>query len=74
MAWFLISGVGSTVSLTNFVVEVFWNAVLSALSPWLRWILLKIDTKPVKTFSLFLTFLPILAALLMRLTMPALPE
>jgi len=74
LAWFLLSGAGSTVSLANFVVEVFWIAVISALIPWLRWLMLKIDTKPVKEFSLFLTFLPILAAVIMRLTIPTLPE
>ena len=72
--WFLLSGVGSTVSLSNFVVEVFWIAVLSVLIPWLRWMLSRVEAQQIKTLSLLLTFLPILAAVLMRLTMPTLPE
>jgi len=74
IAWFPLSGVGSTVSLSNFVVEVFWIAVLSVLIPWARWFLSKIETKQIKALSFFLTFLPSLAAVVMRLTMPTLPE
>lgn len=74
IAWFPLSGVGSTVSLSNFVVEVFWIAVLSVLIPWVRWFLSRIETKQIKALSFSLTFLPILAAVAMRLTMPTLPE
>ena len=73
-AWFPLSGVGSTVSLSNFVVEVFWIAVLSVLLPWGRWLLSRTGKEQIKTLSLLLTFLPILAAVVMRLTMPTLPE
>ncbi len=74
IAWFPLSGVGSTVSLSNFVVELFWIAVLSALLPWGRWLLSRIEKDQIKTLSFLLTFVPILAAVVMRLTMPTLPE
>ena len=73
-AWFPLSGVGSTASLSNFVVEVFWIAILSVLLPWRRWLLSRTERDQIKTLSFLLTFLPILAAVVMRLTMPTLPE
>jgi len=74
IAWFPLTGVGATVSLSNFVVEMFWIAVLSALLPWGRWLLSRIKKNQTQTLSFLLTFLPILAAIVMRLTMPTLPE
>ena len=76
VAWFplAMSNIGSTVSLSNFVVEVFWIAVLSVVIPWGRWLLSRVERKQFETLSLFLTFLPILAAVVIRLTMPTLPE
>jgi hypothetical protein len=74
VAWFLISGTGSTVSLSNLVVELFWIAVISAAVPWACWILSGFDGKPLKAWSLLLTFLPIIAAVVIRLTVPTLPE
>jgi len=73
-AWFLLLGVGSTATLSNFVVEVFCVAVLSALLPWVRWLLSGTGKGQIITLSFLLTFLPILAAVIMRLTMPTLPE
>lgn len=73
-AWFALSGFGSTVSLSNFVVEVFWIAVLSVLLPWVRWLMSGTEKEPIKSMSFLLTFLPILAAAVMRLAMPTLPE
>ena len=74
VAWLCLSGVGSTVSLSNMVVEIFWIAVLSIVIPWVRWGLSKIEIKRVKALSFFLTLMPILAATVIRLTMPTLPE
>lgn len=71
-AWFSL-GVGLTASLSNFVVEVFWIAALSALLPWVRW-LLSNTPKGVTKLPLLLTFLPILTAVVVRLLMPTLPE
>lgn len=73
-AWFLLLGVGSTATLSNFLVEVFCIAVLSALLPWVRWLLSGIGKGQMKTLSFLLTFLPILASVILRLTMPTLPE
>jgi len=50
-AWFPLSGVGSTVSFSNFVVEVFWIAVLSVLLPWGRWLLSKTGKDQIKIWS-----------------------
>lgn len=74
VAWLCLSGVGSGASLSNLVVEIFWIAVLSVVIPWVRWGLSKIETKRVKALSFFLTLMPILAAAVIRLTMPTLPE
>ena len=71
-AWFPL-GIGSTASLSNFVVEVFWIGALSALLPWARWLLSR-NQKEIKKLPFFLTFLPVLAAVVMRLAMPILPE
>ena len=74
VTWFLISGMGSTVSLSNLVVELFWIAVISAAMPWARWTLSGFDSKHFKAWSLLLTFLPIIAAVVIRLTVPTLSE
>ena len=75
-AWFPLAmfGVGSTVSLTNFVVEVFWIAVVSVAAPWTRWILARFQGEQFKAWSFVLTFLPMFLAVVLRLTMPTLPE
>ena len=75
-AWFplAMSNVGSTVSLSNFVVEVFWIAVISVVVPWVRWILTRFQMEKLKVRSLVLTFLPIVVAVVIRLAMPTLPE
>ena len=75
-AWFPLgmSKVGSTVSLSNFVVEVFWVAVVSLAVPWARWIFSRFQREKLNAWSLVLTFLPILVAVVIRLTMPTLPE
>ena len=74
--WFSLAmaNVGSTVSLSNFVVEVFWIAVISVAVPWIRWLLSRFLNEKVKLWSFVLTFLPIIAALAIRLTMPTIPE
>ena len=73
-AWFVLSGVGSTPSLSNFVVEVFCIFILSALLPWVRLLLPRAEKYQIGTLSFLLTFLPIVASVTMRLTMPTLPE
>ena len=72
--WIPLLGVGSTATLSNFVVEVVCIAILSALLPWGRWLLPRSEKDQIKGLSFWLTFLPILTAVVMRLTMPTLPE
>ena len=69
-----MSNVGSTVSLSNFVVEVFWIAVVSVAIPWARWGLSRFQRENLNALPLVLTFLPIIVAVVIRLTMPTLPE
>ena len=75
-AWFPLAmfNVGSTVSLSNFVVEVFWIAVVSVAVPWARWILTRFQLEQLKACSFILTFLPMVLAVVLRLTLPTLPE
>lgn len=73
-AWFVLSGVGSTASISNFVVEVFCIFILSALLPWVRLLLSRVEKDQIETLSFLLTFLPIVASVTVRLTMPTLPE
>lgn len=75
-AWFplAIFGVGSTVSLSNFVIELFWIAVVSIAIPWMRLILSRFNMKQIKMLSVVLTLLPVVVAVVMRLTIPTLPE
>jgi len=76
VAWFALAmtGAGTTVSLSNFVAEVFWIAVVSVAIPWIRWFLSRYQNDQIRMWSLALTFLPIIVAVLIRLTMPTLPE
>ena len=74
--WFIVAvaGVGSTATLSNFVVEEFCVAIVSILMPWARWGLTVQKTKSAQKWSLALTFLPLATAVIIRLTMPSLPE
>ena len=72
--WFPLSAVGSTVSLSNFVVELFWITVASIAMLYLRWLLTLAKGKTPKTLSIVLTATPILTAIVIRLLMPTLAE
>ena len=76
VAWFSLglANIGSTASLSNFVIEVFWVAVLSVVIPWVRWLLPRAERKSMVALSFLLTSLPIIAAVVIRITMPTLPE
>ena len=76
IGWFVLSmlPLGSTASLTNFVVEIFWISLTSAGVPWLRWILVRYGGRSLRAWSVALTVVPILVAVGLRLTMPTLPE
>ena len=75
-AWVVLgmANLGSTATLSNFVVELFWIAILSAILPWMRWVLCIFKRKPFIIFSALLTVLPIVTAVVIRLSMPTLPE
>ena len=66
--------IGATASLSNFVVEVFWVALLSAVIPWIRWILTRWSREAPRGVPVFLALLPVLVAVALRMTMPTLPE
>lgn len=75
-AWFLLVavGIGRVATLSNFVVESFVVAVISVIIPWLRWGV-SLRKRPLEgRWSLVLTLLPLFAALVIRLSMPSLPE
>jgi hypothetical protein len=76
VVWFPLSmlDVGSAVSLSNFVVEVFCIVLVSAALPWIRWVSSHFEKDGFKKVSFILTFLPIIVAVIIRLTMPTLPE
>jgi hypothetical protein len=74
--WYFLGmfSVGSTASLSNFVVELFWISVIAIVIPWWRWVLALRRSRQLKILSTGLTVLPIIAAVLLRLMMPTLPE
>jgi len=76
LVWFSLgmSNIGSSLSMSNFVIEVFWITILSGILPWGRWLLSYVERKHIKHVSFLLTVLPLLAAIIIRLTMPSLPE
>ena len=65
---------GSTASLSNLIVEIFWISVVSVAVPWVRYLFTFIRTKKIYSFSLILTVLPVIVAIVIRLSMPTLPE
>lgn len=75
VAWNFLAaiGVGSLVSLSNFAVEQFWVFVASLLSPWIYWGLIWSRKRVASHMALFVTFLPILVAAMLRYLMPTLP-
>jgi hypothetical protein len=76
VAWFGLSmaGVGSIASLSNFAVECFWIIIVSVVVPWCRWGLSFKKEKVFQNVSFALSFVPILLAVILRLTVPSLPE
>jgi hypothetical protein len=68
--------VGSLISMTNFVVELFLIGCASALIPWIRLGLarrLHAQDAPGQRWLMVLTFVPILLALILRLSLGTLP-
>ena len=76
VGWFplAMSGIGSTVTLSNFVAEEFCVSVVSVAIPWVHWFLARFQNRRLRALWMLLTFLPIVTALAIRLSMPTLPE
>lgn len=74
--WFLLRelGIGSVVNSSNFMVEMFCILVISVAVPWIRFGLTFSESQLVKKISLFLTLLPFIVAIFVRLVMPELPS
>ena len=76
ITWFLllISGAGETASLSNFVIEIFWIALFSIIVQWMV-VGLSFMSKPISSIlGRILTSLPIVASIIIRLTVETLPE
>ena len=74
--WIALTGlnIGNTASLSNLVVEIFWILIVSVTVPWVRYLLTFIRTKKFYSYSHILTVFPLIAAIVIRLLMPTLPE
>jgi hypothetical protein len=66
--------IGDEISATNFAFEVFFLLILSVATPWIRYYLAYSDAKIVGYLSNSLTFLPIVTTLIVRLSVPHLPN
>ena len=66
--------IGDEISATNFAFEVFFLLILSVAIPWTRYYLAYTRVKIVNYLSNALTFLPLVAALFVRLSVPHLPN
>jgi hypothetical protein len=78
VAWFSLGlmDVGSLISMTNFVVELFLVGCVSVLVPWMRLGMarrLHVDHTRGQRWLIALTFVPILLALILRLSLGTLP-
>lgn len=69
-----ISEVGATASLSNLVVEGFWILIASAATPWGRYLVLHVKHRFIALIFHCLYIVPAVAAVLLRLNMPTLPE
>lgn len=77
MIWFLMESfrIGKDLaSLSNFVVEVFWILAVSIISIWLRVIFPGKENKTSQISSIVTVSIPIITAIILRMTMPWLPE
>lgn len=75
IGWIILSvfQIGSTMSLSNLAIEVFWIAVASIPAPWILLLMFRFfEKRPILPFVF--TLVPIIVAIFIRLTMPTLPE
>ena len=66
--------IGGEISATNFAFEVFFLLILSVAIPWIRYYLAYSKAKIVGYLSNSLTLLPIVTTLIVRLSVPHLPN
>ena len=76
LVWFLllIGGAGKTASLSNFVIEVFWIALVSIIIHWLVVGVSFVSQPASFMLGRILTSFPIITAIILRLTVETLPE
>lgn len=76
LLWFILSWfhVGSDISNNNFLLEMFGVLMVSITVPWVRFAVLYMKSKAAPMISFVLTFAPMAAALLLRLTTSTLPD
>ena len=76
IVWLVMAmfNIGRIITLSNFVVETFWITVVSAANPWVIFLLHKKGSKVGNLIANFLTILPIIFAIIMRLLIATLPE
>jgi hypothetical protein len=76
IAWFVLTmlKIGSIVSLSNFAVECFWIIATSSMIPWCRWGLSFSKKGIINKVSFTLSLMPVALAIVLRLTVPSLPE
>lgn len=66
-------GVGDEVSISNFLVEMFCILLASEVSSWIRFGITFMHSNLMKSISFFLTFMPMIMAIFVRMVMPELP-
>ena len=74
--WILltVAEIGETASLSNLVIEGFWILVASILTPWARYLVLKLKLRYAPLLFHCMYAVPAITAILLRLNMPTLPE
>ena len=74
--WILltIADIGDTASLSNMVIEGFWILVASILTPWARYIILRLKRRHSPLIYYCMYTIPLITAVFLRLFMPTIPE
>ncbi len=74
--WFVLTmlRIGKTASLSNFVIENFWIAVVSITTPWTIFFLYSRKNKAADLTAKTLTVFPIVFTIILRLLIETLPE
>ncbi len=76
LLWFILQmgDLGGEISKFNIIIELFIILLISVTIPWLRFAFTFINNRLLHLLSFSITFAPVIVALLIRLTMPLLPE